>query len=237
MNALPTRKDEAWRYTDISAMAALWPLPAPESVIVPAGGRFERVIVAEGGVQQLELSLGEGAQANITLLNAAESYSRVEISATLHERADFSLNAVQIGGSDAMLELVTTVTHAEPSATSAQRVRIIGGGASTCTFLGTIIVKPDAQHTDAAQSVKGMLLSPTATINAVPQLEIDADDVKCAHGCAIGALDETALFYAAARGLAPADAKRLLLGAFVAEVLGGDAGLLEIAHAALERVL
>lgn len=237
MTALPTRKDEAWRYSDLAAVEAAWPLPAPEAVVVPAGGRFERAVVAQAGVMRLDVSLGKGARADITLLNAAEGYARVEIHVTCHEGADFALGAVLIGGGSANLELVTSVTHLEPSATSAQTVRIIGVGAATCTFLGTIKVAPDAQETDAEQSVKAMLLSPTATITAVPQLEIDADDVKCAHGCAIGQLDDAALFYAAARGLDPASAKRLLLGAFVAEVLGDDAGLRDQAQSALEGLL
>ncbi|MDE2042686.1 MAG: SufD family Fe-S cluster assembly protein, partial [Alphaproteobacteria bacterium] len=135
MNArpLPTQDDEAWRYSDIEAVARLWPLAAPESVLVPAGGAFERVIAPEGGVIQLDLVLGKGARAALTLLNAARDYSRIEISALLHEGADFSLIAVQIGGGEATLEIVTTLTHAEPDATSAQTVRMVTGGAATCT--------------------------------------------------------------------------------------------------------
>ncbi|MDE2043492.1 MAG: SufD family Fe-S cluster assembly protein, partial [Alphaproteobacteria bacterium] len=84
--------------------------------------------------------------------------------------------------------------------------------------------------------VKAMLLSETATANAVPQLEIDADDVKCAHGCAVGQLDAAALFYAAARGLDPQTARSLLLEAFVAEVCADDTALLVQARDALGRV-
>lgn len=234
--ALPTQHDEAWRYADTDAVARLWPFPAPERIVVAADAPFARTIVATGGVVQLDLELAADARAAVTLLNAAEDYSRIEISAVLHEGADFSLNAVQIGGGEATLEIVTALTHAAPDATSAQTVRMVAGGNATCTFLGKIIVAKDAQHTDAAQSVKAMLLSDTATANAVPQLEIDADDVKCAHGCAIGQLDEAALFYATARGLDPASARQMLLEAFVAEVFAEDATLLTQARDALGRL-
>ena len=81
-----------------------------------------------------------------------------------------------------------------------------------------------------------MLLDRTATANAKPELEIFADDVKCAHGCAIGELDAQALFYLQSRGIPPAEAKRLLLQAFVAEALGDDQTLIDAAQAALAAV-
>jgi Fe-S cluster assembly protein SufD len=88
---------------------------------------------------------------------------------------------------------------------------------ASVTMIGRIDVAKDAQKTDAALGAKGLLLDRTATINARPELEIYADDVKCAHGCAIGQLDEMALFYAQQRGLPMAEAKALLMQAFVAE--------------------
>ena len=77
----------------------------------------------------------------------------------------------------------------------------------------------DAQKTDAAQDFKGLLLEKGATVNAVPQLEIFADDVKCAHGASVGQLDETARFYMAARGVSPDLARRLLVQAFLGDAL------------------
>jgi Fe-S cluster assembly protein SufD len=81
-----------------------------------------------------------------------------------------------------------------------------------------------------------MLLDRTATANLKPELEIYADDVKCAHGATVGELDRMQQFYMAARGLPPAEAKRLLLTAFVADALGGDEALEQHAIAALEAV-
>lgn len=215
----PTRRDEAWRYSDIGAVEAAWPLPAPESVIVPASGSFVRTMVQDSGtIHQLDLAIGKGATGAIHVLNIGGHYGRVELNVTLHEGADFKLGAVQIGGGDQTLEIVTTVTHAEPGATSSQVVRSVLAGTATGTYLGKVAVARDAQLTDSVQSVKAMLLDRSATANAKPELEIYADDVKCAHGCAIGELDPMGLFYLAARGIAPADAKKLMLQAFIASV-------------------
>lgn len=233
----PTRHDEAWRYSDISAVEAAWPLPEPESIIVPAGGAFLRTIVQNSGsVHQLDIAIGKGATAVIHVLNIGGEYGRVELNVTLHEQADFKLGAVQIGGGTQNLEIITTVTHAEPSATSAQIVRSVLAGTATGTYLGKVAVARDAQLTDSVQSVKAMLLDRSATANAKPELEIYADDVKCAHGCAIGELDPMGLFYLQARGIAPADAKKLMLQAFVAGVFEGAADEEMLTEAALKKL-
>jgi len=222
MTALPTRRDEAWRYSDIDAVTAAWPLPAPESIIVPAGGDFRRAIVQDAGdIRQIELVLGKGATVSLHVLNIGGTYGRIELAVTLHEGADFQLGAAQIGGGEQNLEIVTTITHAEPGATSRQVVRSVLGGQATGTYLGKVAVARDAQQTDSEQDVKAMLLDRSATANAKPELEIFADDVKCAHGCAIGELDAMALYYLQSRGLPPAEAKKLLLQAFVAGVFDG----------------
>lgn len=222
MTALPTRRDEAWRYCDLEAVAAAWPLPAPESIIVPAGGSFERVIVQDAGsIHRIEMSLGKGAVAALHVLNIGGAYGRIELAVTLHEGADFTLGGVQIGGETQTLEIVTTVTHAEPGATSRQTIRSVLAGHATGTYLGKVAVARDAQQSDSVQDVKAMLLDRSATANAKPELEIYADDVKCAHGCAIGELDAMALYYLQTRGIAPGDAKKLMLQAFVAGVFDG----------------
>jgi len=237
LSAIPTRRDEAWRYSDIDALARVWPLPVPESVIVPASGSFARTIVQDSGlIHQLDIAIGKGGTAAIHVLNIGGDYGRVELNVTLHEKADFKLGAVQIGGRSQTLEIVTTVTHAEPGATSSQIVRSVLAGTATGTYLGKVAVARDAQHTDSVQSVKAMLLDRSATANAKPELEIYADDVKCAHGCAIGELDPMGLFYLQARGIAPADAKKLMLQAFVAGVFEGAADEEMLTEAALKKL-
>ena len=234
---LPTRRDEAWRYADLDAVAKLWPLPEAEHIVVPAGGEWARSIVqADGGVHQIKMSLGKGAVASLYVLNIGGDYGRIELEVTLHEGADFTLGAAQIGGNKQTLEIVTTVTHAEPDATSRQTVRSVLGGHATGTYLGKVAVARGAQHTDSEQSVKAMLLDRTATANAKPELEIFADDVKCAHGCAIGELDATSLFYLESRGLPPAEARTVLLQAFVAGVFEGAEDAEALQALALEKL-
>lgn len=235
--ALPTRRDEIWRYADFDALAHLWPLPAVERIAVPAGGSFSRSIVQDsGGVRQVGLVVGKGASARMDTLNLGGNYGRIELDVTLCEGAHFELRGVILGSGEQTLEIVTTVTHAEPSATSNQTVRTVVGGKATGSCLGKVVVARDAQKTDAAQSVKAMLLDRTATANAKPELEIFADDVKCAHGATVGELDQAALFYLASRGLPPAEAKQLLLQAFVAGVFEGAEHEEALTSAALAKL-
>ena len=221
MTALPTRKDEAWRYSDLDAVARLWPVPAPIEIAVAAGESAARHLIADSGIHDFAVTLGAGARMEFHVLNAGAGYGRIAIDVTLHDGAHFEFGAVQVGGRDANLEIVTTVRHIEPNATSNQVVRSVLGGSATGSYLGKVAVARDAQKTDSVQSVKAMLLSRTATANAKPELEIYADDVKCAHGATVGELDKNALFYLAARGIPPEDAQTLLLQAFVSEVFAG----------------
>lgn len=241
MTAFPTRKDEAWRYSDLAALERVWPLPAPENIVVPANGQLERVIVqdvleGETAVHQLSLSLGKGAIARLDILNIGGAFGRIEVDAILHEGADFALNAVQVGGGAQVLEIVTNIRHAEPNGTSRQTVRTVLAGKAIGTYLGKVAVDRDAQKTDAEQSVRAMLLDRTATANAKPELEIYADDVKCAHGAAVGELDANGLFYLQSRGLPPTEARKLMLQAFVAGAFDGSAREEELQALALGKL-
>ncbi len=224
MNILPTRRDELWRYSDMKALATAWPLPAAEHIIVPAGGNFVRAIVqnvAEDitAVQEIELVVGKAAQAEINVLNIGGKLGRIAIRAVLHENADFTLNAVQLGHAEQTLEIISTIIHAEPGATSRQTVRTVLAGKATGSYLGKILVAKAAQKTDATQSSKALLLSRFATANTKPELEILADDVKCAHGATVGELDKNALFYMQSRGLDEGESKSLLTRAFITAVI------------------
>ena len=166
-------------------------------------------------------SSNSGARATFHILNIGGKLGRVAIDVTCHEGSHFELGGAIIGGGDQTLEIVTTLNHIEPNATSNQVVRSVLGGKATGSYLGKVAVARDAQKTDASQSVKAMLLTRTATANAKPELEIFADDVKCAHGATVGELDANALFYLQSRGIAPAEAKTLLLRAFIGSVFDG----------------
>ena len=230
---LPTRRDEAWRYSNLDAVARLWPVPSATIIEVPAGESAARHLIAESGIHDFAVTLSAGARMHFHVLNASAGYGRIALDVTLHDGAHFEFGAVQIGGGSANLEIVTTVRHIEPNATSNQTVRSVLGGTATGSYLGKVAVARDAQKTDSVQSVKAMLLTRTATANAKPELEIYADDVKCAHGATVGELDKNALFYLAARGLPPAEAQTLLLQAFVAEVFEGAEAQAELEAAAL----
>jgi Fe-S cluster assembly protein SufD len=233
MAALPTRRDEAWRYSDLEAVARLWPVPSATVIDVPAELTAARHLIADGGIHDFAITLGAGARIDFHVLNAGAGYGRIAIDVTLHDGAHFEFGAVQVGGGDANLEIVTTVRHIEPNATSNQVVRSVLGGSATGSYLGKVAVARDAQKTDSVQSVKAMLLSRTATANSKPELEIYADDVKCAHGATVGELDRNALFYLAARGIPPVEAQTLLLQAFVSEVFAGAGAQADLEAAAL----
>ncbi|HHG85975.1 MAG TPA: Fe-S cluster assembly protein SufD [Bacteroidetes bacterium] len=113
----------------------------------------------------------------------------------------------------------TLVDHAMPNCYSNELYKGVLNGNSTAVFNGKVMVRPDAQKTNAFQSNKTILLSDGATINTKPQLEIFADDVKCSHGATTGRLDKTALFFLRSRGLPEKKARALLTYAFAAEVL------------------
>jgi Fe-S cluster assembly protein SufD len=221
---LPTRKDEAWRYADLDALARVWgDVPqGPERIVVPAGETLSRQIVlpvAMSGVSitDLDVVIEAGATFALHLLATDADYGRMSVNVLLHEGAHFEMGGAILGHADQTLEIVTSVNHAHPNATSNQVVRSVLAGRATGSFLGKVAVARHAQKTDASQSVKAMLLDRTATANAKPELEIYADDVKCAHGATVGELDKQALFYMAARGLPPQLARKLMLQAFIAD--------------------
>ena len=243
MTALPTRKLEAYRYADIDALASVWTqLAAPQRLEIAAQQTVQQIWLPSGEeieVQRVEIILEPGAEFALFVLNTARDYGRVELNVTLREGARFSLNAANIGTGTSTLEIVTIVRHDEPSAVSRQTVRSVLGGKAVGSYLGKVSVARDAQQSDGEQSVKAMLLDRGATANCKPELEIYADDVKCAHGASVGELDANQLFYAMSRGLDPAAAKALLLEGFVMglwdDAEDGDA-IREAARAALRSV-
>jgi len=222
---LPTRREEAWRYSAVERLQGA-ALDAWRTIDVPPGESLrDTLVIADGeDTSQTELhrwrvTLGEGARCELFAVLAAAEYARLEIEVTLGKGAHFEFGGITVGGRDTVREFVTRTIHAEPEATSNQTVRAVHWGHGTGNFLGNIDVVRHAQKTDAAQDFKGLLLEKGASVNAVPQLEIFADDVKCAHGASVGQLDETARFYMAARGLSPDLARRLLVQAFVGDAL------------------
>jgi Fe-S cluster assembly protein SufD len=244
MTYLPTTHDEDWRYADPAALAELEPaaLEAWKDITLAPGETRARCLVlddAHPGVHRVRLTVGEGARAELFAVIAASAYTRLEVEVRLATGAHFEFGGVTIGGGEATREFVTRTIHVEPGATSAQVVRAVHWGQATGNFLGRIEVARGAQQTDAAQDFKGLLLERGASANTKPELEIFADDVKCAHGAAIGQLDETARYYMAARGIPPEAARKLLVRAFIADAfvaLADQAEQDQLLGAALEAL-
>jgi Fe-S cluster assembly protein SufD len=148
--------------------------------------------------------------------------ARNDIAAELGgDGAECTLNGLYVANDETLVDTHTTIDHAKPHCPSHEVYKGILGGRARAVFNGKIIVRPDAQKTDAKQTNKALLLSDEAQVNTKPQLEIFADDVKCTHGAAIGQLDEDAMFYLRARGLDEREARSLLIHAFAGQILDG----------------
>ena len=240
----PTRKQEEWRYADLDALRPVWQqFSEPLTLTVGPGESFEKIWLPGDDdvlVRRVQIALEAGAKARIFVLNAASEYGRTELEVSLAEGADFELFGANIGTGLSTNEIVTTVKHVGVGGRSRQVIRSVLNGKATGSYLGKVEVARGAQQTDAEQSIKAMLLDRGATANAKPELEIFADDVKCAHGATVGELDAMQLFYAESRGLDPAGARALLLEGFIMGLWdsASDCGAIaEAARAALQRVV
>ena len=186
------------------------------SVSQAAGSRYQSVTVAFGA-----------------------RLSRLDLKVThAGARCESSIDGLALIGQRQLADTHSFVDHAHPEGKLRQMHKCVVGGGAHAVFNGKILVREGAQHTDAGQSCRGLLLSDRAHIDAKPQLEIFADDVKCAHGAAIGQLDPEELFYLQSRGLAQERARNLLTYAFAAEVierLPVPTLRARLAHTVLER--
>jgi Fe-S cluster assembly protein SufD len=167
-----------------------------------------------------EAVLGRGASLIATALAAGGQGVRIDAAVTLAGEGGYA----EFGGAlltrDAVKqECAVRVRHAAPTGQSHQLWRAVAAGRSTASLAAAVEVARDAQKTDGEQSLRGLLLDRSATINLKPELEIFADDVKCAHGATVGELDRRALFYMQSRGIPTARATALLTRAFVADAL------------------
>ncbi len=145
---------------------------------------------------------------------------RNEVVATLAgEGVDCTLNGLYVARGTQLVDNHTTIDHAMPHCSSHEVYKGILGEKSRAVFNGKIIVRPDAQKTDAKQTNKALLLSDEAVIDTKPELEIFANDVKCTHGAAIGQLDDAAMFYLRSRGLGVSESRAMLVHAFAGDIL------------------
>jgi Fe-S cluster assembly protein SufD len=198
---------------------------AVAEVEIGDGASVEHVRIQTEGPSSLHLGtldarLGRDARFTSHVVSLGARWARVEIGATLAAAgAECSLNGLYLADGARHVDHRTSVDHAVPHGASHQLYKGLLGGAARAVFQGRILVREDAQKTDAFQSNRNLLLSEDALVFTRPQLEIHANDVKCTHGATVGRLDAEALFYLRSRGMGPEEARRVLIRAFTGEVL------------------
>jgi Fe-S cluster assembly protein SufD len=184
--------------------------------------RAVRIVQSAGFVSTRdEVTIAEAASFVSVALGATAAGTRLDAALTLNgDGAYAELGGALLTRDDQRQECAVRVRHAAPNGQSHQLWRAVAADRSTASLAAAVEVARDAQKTDGEQSLRGLLLQRTATVNLKPELEIFADDVKCAHGATVGELDARALFYMQSRGIPAARAKALLTRAFVADALG-----------------
>ena len=255
-SSYPTRRDEDWKYSDLSRVLRVVPQPdaahqTQARIMVPAGAPVLRFELYNDAIpvthQDIAFDLAEGASlTRIVILD--ESGDAVSIRRSTVETAPgsvfkqyvFSTGAkfqrfethVAHAGHGAVVEmngayllkdkrhfdLTTRVTHADIDGETQQLVKGLVRDSATAVFQGRILVEKGADGTDARMRHQALILNDGAHVRAKPELEIYANDVQCAHGNTIGALDEEALFFCMSRGMPEEVARGLLTHAFVLPV-------------------
>jgi Fe-S cluster assembly protein SufD len=166
------------------------------------------------------VSLAKDASYVSQTISLGGRLSRYDLGVELAGEGAFAqIDGLALIGARQLSDTHTTIDHAKPSCKSVQLHKTIVGDAAHAVFNGKIVVRPGAQSTDSAQQSRNLLLSDRATVDTKPQLEIFADDVKCAHGATVGQLDAEQLFYLRSRGLPDRTARNLLTYAFGAAVI------------------
>jgi Fe-S cluster assembly protein SufD len=182
--------------------------------------RVQRESGSASHVGTTAASLGRGSKYNTTSIALGAQLSRHDISVVMdHEGAECRVDGLYIVSTDQHADTHSVIDHRQPQCSSHQLYKGILDGNGRAVFNGKIFVRHGAQKTDAMQTNKNLLLSSEARVDTKPQLEIFADDVKCAHGAAVGQIDEDELFYLETRGIHPDLARNLLTYGFAEEVI------------------
>jgi len=182
--------------------------------------RSVRLLQAAGFVSlREEASVGQAASLVSVFLGAGVAGTRIDGQVTVAQAGYAEFGGALLTAGEQKQEAIVRLRHAEPDGQSHQLWRAVATDRSTASLSAAVEVARHAQKTDGEQSLRGLLLKRTATVNLKPELEIFADDVKCAHGATVGELDARALFYMASRGIPRARAEALMTRAFVADAL------------------
>jgi Fe-S cluster assembly protein SufD len=165
------------------------------------------------------VSLGRSSNYQSVSVALGAQISRYNLDVMLAEGAECALDGLALIAANQLADTHTCIDHAQPHGISRQLHKCIVGGSAHAVFNGKVLVRQGAQRTDSVQSSRNLLLTDKAQVDTKPQLEIVADDVKCAHGATIGQLDSEEVFYLESRGLSNSVARSLLTYAFGAEVI------------------
>jgi len=220
-------------------------------IVVEPGAELEYIETADGGGFQnigMDVSIGEGAVfTHVRIARAGDGVRIADVNAAVAARGTYRLHAAHFGSALSRLELkialngegasahlsgvsvldnrhadVTThIVHAAGGTESTQLFKHVAGGKARAVYQGKLTVAQGADGSDSRQTAKALLLDERAEADLKPELEIFADDVKCAHGAAVGDLDADSLFYLRARGIAEDEARGLLIRAFLDEAFDG----------------
>ena len=195
------------------------------NITLEAGSRLHLIRVSDAGADahrltRVNLSLKRDASADIVSVDLGGKLSRHDLHVDLAEPGgSVQLHGLYAPTGKGHVDNHTWIEHRAPHCCSRQSFRGIARDQAHAVFNGMVRVHQDAQKTDSEQRVANLILSPGAVINAKPELEIYADDVKCAHGATFGQLDNTAMFYLRSRGVPEALARTLLTWTFAHEIL------------------
>lgn len=259
---LPTRRVEAWKYSDLRAALRDEQLviregrdvierlaPGTQRTTIPAGearvfvermdspyldarafefnlepgAALTRVVMQESTagapLAMARVRMGEGARYRQFVFAEGGRLARIETHVEAGAGCEVALNGVYLADAARHADLTSIVSHRGEGGQTRQLIKGVARQGGRGVFQGKIVVESGAQKTDARQHHQALLLEEGAEVFAKPELMIFADDVQCAHGNTVGALDETALFYMRARGVPEAQARALLIEAFLAEAI------------------
>jgi Fe-S cluster assembly protein SufD len=209
----------------VSAEEAHYLTNAVAEIVLAEGARLEHYKVQRESIEAFHVAttavgLGPNSSYDTTTITFGAKLSRHDIVVTMdHEGAECGVDGLYLVTGDQHADTHSVIDHRQPRCTSHQLYKGILDGKSRAVFNGKVVVRHNAQKTDAMQTNKNLLLSNDARVDTKPQLEILADDVKCAHGAAVGQIDEEELFYLETRGIHPDLGRNLLTYGFAEEVI------------------
>jgi Fe-S cluster assembly protein SufD len=193
-------------------------------IVLDEQARVQHVRVQRDSQQAFHLAntrvtLGRASHYQSVSVDLGAKLSRHRLDLVLGEGAECAVDGLAIVSDSQLTDTHSCIVHAEPHGRSRQLHKCIAGGTARAVFNGKVVVRPGAQRTDAGQMSRNLLLGTRARIDTQPQLEIQADDVKCTHGATVAPLDTEEVFYLQSRGLSDRAARDLLTYAFGAEII------------------